>query len=75
MPISLGAVAQTPLATAAPGRDLLPSAPAEGSEGLRYVPDYGIAAGLWWGEPTGDMRPEALLREKQWPETIPRDFQ
>ena len=42
----------------APGRDLLPSAPAEGSEALRYAPDYGIAAGLWWGEPTGDMRPD-----------------
>jgi hypothetical protein len=25
---------------------------------LRYVPSYGIATGLWWGEPTGDMRPD-----------------
>lgn len=41
-----------------PGRDLLASAPTEGSERLRYAPDYGIAAGLWWGEPTGDMRPD-----------------
>jgi hypothetical protein len=27
-------------------------------EALRYVPSYGIATGLWWGEPTGDMRPD-----------------
>jgi len=25
---------------------------------LRYVPSYGLATGLWWGEPTGDMRPD-----------------
>jgi predicted acyl esterase len=25
---------------------------------LRYVPSHGIATGLWWGEPTGDMRPD-----------------
>ena len=25
---------------------------------LRYLPGYGSAAGLWWGEPTGDMRPD-----------------
>ncbi len=25
-------------------------------ESLRYVPTYGINTGLWWGEPTGDMR-------------------
>jgi putative CocE/NonD family hydrolase len=24
---------------------------------LKYVPSYGIEAGYWWGEPTGDMRP------------------
>jgi uncharacterized protein len=28
------------------------------SESLRYVPSYGYATGLWWGEPTGDMRPD-----------------
>lgn len=27
-------------------------------ESLCYVPGYGIATGLWWGEPTGDMRPD-----------------
>jgi hypothetical protein len=27
-------------------------------ESLRYVPSYGVATGLWWGEPTGDMRPD-----------------
>jgi len=27
-------------------------------ESLRYVPSYGTATGLWWGEPTGDMRPD-----------------
>ncbi|MBE0461802.1 MAG: CocE/NonD family hydrolase, partial [Candidatus Aminicenantes bacterium] len=26
------------------------------TERLQYVPSYGIAAGYWWGEPTGDMR-------------------
>ncbi len=25
---------------------------------LRYVPSFGLATGLWWGEPTGDMRPD-----------------
>ena len=25
---------------------------------LRYVPTSGVATGLWWGEPTGDMRPD-----------------
>ncbi len=25
---------------------------------LLYVPSYGLATGLWWGEPTGDMRPD-----------------
>jgi uncharacterized protein len=43
---------------AAPGHGLAESAPGAASEALRYVPDYGIAAGLWWGEPTGDMRPD-----------------
>ncbi len=27
-------------------------------EKLRYVPSYGVATGLWWGEPTGDLRPD-----------------
>ena len=27
-------------------------------EPLRYVSSYGHATGLWWGEPTGDMRPD-----------------
>jgi hypothetical protein len=31
-----------------------PSRPAE--EALRYVPSFGLAAGGWWGEATGDMR-------------------
>ncbi len=34
-----------------------PAAPA-GSDALFYVPSYGIGTGLWWGEPTGDMRPD-----------------
>ncbi len=29
-----------------------------GSDALVYVPSYGISTGLWWGEPTGDMRPD-----------------
>jgi putative CocE/NonD family hydrolase len=29
-----------------------------GADGLFYVPSYGISSGLWWGEPTGDMRPD-----------------
>jgi hypothetical protein len=28
------------------------------TEALRYVPGYGVSTGLWWGEPTGDMRPD-----------------
>lgn len=35
---------------------LLGAPPAPGEDRLRYAPGYGIAAGLWWGEPTGDMR-------------------
>lgn len=27
-------------------------------ERLRYIPSYGIVTGFWWGEPTGDMRPD-----------------
>jgi predicted acyl esterase len=30
----------------------------KGVESLRYVPSYGVATGLWWGEPTGDIRPD-----------------
>ena len=29
-----------------------------GAQALCYVPSYGINTGLWWGEPTGDMRPD-----------------
>ncbi len=41
-----------------PGADgaLAMAAPASTIDRLRYVPGFGIAAGLWWGEPTGDMR-------------------
>ena len=44
-----------------------------GGDALFYVPSYGISTGLWWGEPTGDMRPDdagglvydsEVLREK-----------
>jgi hypothetical protein len=44
-----------------------------GADALFYVPSYGISTGLWWGEPTGDMRPDDagslvydsdILREK-----------
>jgi len=27
-------------------------------ESLRYVPSFGVQTGLWWGEPTGDIRPD-----------------
>ena len=27
-------------------------------QSLRYAPSYGLETGLWWGEPTGDMRPD-----------------
>ncbi len=36
--------------TAHPGSPLV--------ESLRYVPSYGVNTGLWWGEATGDMRPD-----------------
>ncbi|MFI5183162.1 MAG: CocE/NonD family hydrolase [Vicinamibacteria bacterium] len=36
--------------------DLVPQAEKESALKLAYGPGYGIAAGLWWGEPTGDMR-------------------
>jgi putative CocE/NonD family hydrolase len=43
---------------AAQGRRLTPQADraARGVASLRYVPSFGIATGLWWGEPTGDLR-------------------
>ena len=31
---------------------------APGEDALVYVPSFGAATGLWWGEPTGDMRPD-----------------
>lgn len=37
----------------------LQSRPGEqAEERLRYVSSYGVATGLWWGEPTGDIRPD-----------------
>ncbi|MGB7294439.1 MAG: CocE/NonD family hydrolase [Candidatus Aminicenantales bacterium] len=33
-----------------------PGKPGEAS--LAYMPGYGINSGLWWGEPTDDMRPD-----------------
>ena len=30
----------------------------QAAESLRYVHTYGINTGLWWGEPSGDMRPD-----------------
>ena len=43
---------------AAPNAALSASAPTSAEDQLRYAPGFGIAAGLWWGEPTGDMRPD-----------------
>jgi predicted acyl esterase len=37
---------------------LLESPGKPGEESLLYVPGYGINSGLWWGEPTDDMRPD-----------------
>jgi uncharacterized protein len=37
---------------------LSPSPSRPSVESLRYVPSYGVNTGLWWGEPTGDMRPD-----------------
>ena len=42
---------------AADGRLREKPGPAAG-DALFYVPSYGISTGLWWGEPTGDMRPD-----------------
>jgi predicted acyl esterase len=39
-------------------RALRPEPARASEEALRYVPSYGWAAGLWWGEPTPDMRPD-----------------
>lgn len=39
------------------GRLVAEHAP-RGTDSLRYVPDAGWAAGDWWGDPTGDMRPD-----------------
>jgi putative CocE/NonD family hydrolase len=30
----------------------------QASESLCYIPTYGVNTGLWWGEPTDDMRPD-----------------
>ena len=30
----------------------------QATESLRYVPTYGVTTGMWWGEPTDDMRPD-----------------
>jgi uncharacterized protein len=40
------------------GHDLAPRAGKEGAAKLAYSPGFGASAGLWWGEPTGDMRPD-----------------
>lgn len=42
----------------AQGHRLLPQPGDPEVEALRYVPSYGAAAGQWWGEVTGDMRPD-----------------
>jgi predicted acyl esterase len=42
--------------TADHGLAATPGTPAV--ESLRYVPSYGVNTGLWWGEPTDDMRPD-----------------
>jgi putative CocE/NonD family hydrolase len=42
----------------AENRDLAESPGKPAEEALRYVPIYGMSTGLWWGEPTGDMRPD-----------------
>ena len=43
-----------------PGQDgrLMSRRRRAGIDSLRYEPAHGIATGLWWGEPTGDMRPD-----------------
>jgi len=42
----------------ASGGRLVSGLVAPGMDSLRYVPDAGWAAGDWWGDPTGDMRPD-----------------
>lgn len=39
-------------------RQLLPHPGKPTAEKLRFVPSYGVATGLWWGEPTADLRPD-----------------
>ncbi len=42
----------------ASGGRLVSQPAAPGTDSLRYLPDVGWAAGDWWGDPTGDMRPD-----------------
>ncbi len=42
----------------APGGRLVAGRAPRETDSLRYVPDAGWAAGDWWGDPTGDMRPD-----------------
>ena len=37
---------------------LLESHGKAGKESLYYIPGFGINTGLWWGEPTDDLRPD-----------------
>ena len=39
-------------------RSLRPEPSRAAEEALKYVPGFGLAAGGWWGETTGDMRPD-----------------
>jgi predicted acyl esterase len=39
-------------------RALRPEPARASEESLRYVPSFGWSAGTWWGEATGDMRPD-----------------
>jgi len=40
------------------GRQLGDRPGAAGVYRLKYVPSYGLATGYWWGDPTGDIRPD-----------------
>ncbi|HEX3528222.1 MAG TPA: CocE/NonD family hydrolase [Thermoanaerobaculia bacterium] len=40
------------------GRELRNAAGPSAVQSLRYTPGSGAAAGLWWGDPTGDQRPD-----------------
>lgn len=42
----------------AENHQLLESPGMRAEESLYYVPTFGVNTGLWWGEPTGDMRPD-----------------